>query len=159
MVIVLFNNLLSSAWDFEENETLAGRIRPFVQHLPSFFELLWYHRFIVFGDTRSEVAGSDVLASPLSLVQSLVGHYCMLHGSDLLHMYVSQNTQTRLIYMFALGLHQWSRSDSWSTSAFIAGTTLPTLKGIHIACQITSRQFWAAPTLTHQDGVYISQWR
>ena len=89
-----------------EVETLAQKIRSFLQRLPSLFELLWQHRHVALRTAPSETTDEDKLESVFSAVQLLITAYCTLYRSDCLEMYVQRLDRGihGLIITFALFL-------------------------------------------------------
>ena len=85
MTIILFWNLFSSAEDYAEDETLAPKIRSFIQHLPPLFGLLWEHRHVVLRiqTSQPESTSSSESASIFTAVQRLLVSYYTLYESVL----------------------------------------------------------------------------
>ena len=84
MATILFKNLLQSAGDFMENQRFFQRVKSLIQHLPSFFELLWRYRHIILRDIQSdspEAISSNEPGSMFPVVQNLLVSYYTLHGS------------------------------------------------------------------------------
>ena len=117
-------------------------VKQFLQHLPSFFEILWRHRDVVFCATPW-----TTIRPMLTDVQQLIQFYSNLfmHTNRYVNkLEFEECIGYRRALLLPLGL-QCCRSHLslalWLILAFIAGTTVTMPKGEITVCLLTYRQF------------------